>query len=367
MIHLKNKINLFEPNIDKSEEKIVLDILRSKFWASGSGVRNVKKFEDKFKKYVQADECLAVNSGTAALNIALSLINIKNKEVILPSLSFVSTANCILMNGGIPVFADVEPQTLCLEVNSIKKSITKKTKAIIPVHFGGMSCDMKEIIKISKANNLMIVEDAAHATGTIYNKKRIGSHGFAVCFSFHPVKNLAMPTGGLIAINDKNHKKIKKKIQSKRWCGITNRINDDYDINEIGDNYYMNEISAGIGIKQLEKLNSMNNIRKKIAKRYFSEIEVERKMPFVKDCSYHLYWILVKNRKKFREEMEKKGIQTGTHYKPIHTFSLYQNKNRKNLLVTETVGKQIVTLPMHPNLSNLQIEKIISCTNRFAE
>ena len=364
---MKNKINLFEPNIDKSEEKIVLDILRSKFWASGSGVENVKKFEIKFKKYIQSDQCLAVNSGTAALNIALSLSDIRNKEVILPSLSFVSTANCILMNGGIPVFADVNPETLCLGIDNIKKSITKKTKAIIPVHFGGMPCDMKEIMKISKENNLRIVEDAAHAAGTVYNKKKIGSHGFAVCFSFHPVKNLAMPTGGLISINDKNHKKIKKKIQSKRWCGITNRINDDYDINEIGDNYYMNEISAGIGIKQLEKLNSMNNIRKKIAKRYFSEIEIERKMPFVKDCSYHLYWILVKNRKKFREEMKKKGIQTGTHYKPIHTFSLYQNKNRIKLPITETVGKQIVTLPMHPNLSNLQIEKIISCTNRFAE
>ena len=111
---MKNKINLFEPNIDKSEEKIVLDILRSKFWASGSGVENVKKFEIKFKKYIQSDQCLAVNSGTAALNIALSLSDIRNKEVILPTLSFVSTANCILMNGGIPVFADVNPETLCL-------------------------------------------------------------------------------------------------------------------------------------------------------------------------------------------------------------------------------------------------------------
>jgi len=366
-VRLKNKINLFEPNIDKSEEKIVVDILQSKFWASGSGVGNVKKFETEFKKYIQSNQCLAVNSGTAALNIALSLIDINNKEVILPSLSFVSTANCILMNGGIPVFADVDPKTLCLGADNIKKLITKKTKAIIPVHFGGMPCDMKKIMKISKDNNLVIIEDAAHAAGTIYNKKKIGSHGFAVCFSFHPVKNLAMPTGGLIAINDKNHKKIKEKIQSKRWCGITNRINDDYDIKEIGDNYYMNEISAGIGIKQLKKLNSMNKIRKKIAKRYFSEIEIHKKMPFIKDCSYHLYWILVKNRKKFREEMEKKGIQTGTHYKPIHTFSLYQNKNRKKLPITETIGKQIVTLPMHSNLSNSQIEKIILYTNRFAE
>ena len=226
------KINLFEPYIDDAEEKAVLETLRSKFWASGAGVGNVSIFENKFKKYTNANECLAVNSGTAALNIALSLFDIKNKEVIIPSLSFISTANCVLLNGGIPKFVDVDPKTLCMNPESIEKSITKKTRVVIPVHFGGMPCDMTKIMKITKKHRITIVEDAAHAAGASFKKKKIGTHGFAVCFSFHPVKNLAMPTGGLIALNHPKAKMHKKKIQAKRWCGITNRKDDNYQVKE---------------------------------------------------------------------------------------------------------------------------------------
>ena len=359
-------IKLFEPYIDKSEEKAVLDVLRSKFWASGSGVRNVAKFESKFKKFVNADDCLAVNSGTAALNIAVSLLELKeNDEVIIPSLSFVSTANCVLRNGGKPVFADIDPNTLCIDPQKIEKLITKRTKAILPVHFGGMSCDLEKILKISRKFGLKVIEDAAHATGAVYDKKRIGNHGFAVCFIFHPIKNLGMPTGGLIAINDRNHKQLRNKIESRRWCGISNRHDDKYEINEIGDNYYLNEISAAIGIQQLKKLNKMNSIRKKIAKKYFLELENESKMQFDNNCSYHLYWICVKNRNNFRKELYKNGIQTGTHYKPIHTFKLYNSKVK--LPVTEKVGKEIVTLPIHPNLTNNQLEKIILLSNKFSK
>ncbi len=359
-------INLFEPYTDKSEEKVVLDVLRSKFWASGSGVRNVGKFESKFKKFVNADDCLAVNSGTAALNIAISLLDLKkNDEVIIPSLSFVSTANCVLRNEGKPVFVDIDPNTLCIDPYKIEKLITKRTKAILPVHFGGLPCDLEKILKISKKYKIKVIEDAAHATGSVYNKKLIGNHGFAVCFSFHPIKNLGMPTGGLIAINDRNHKQFRRKIESRRWCGISNRHDDKYEINEVGDNYYMNEFSAAIGIEQLKKLNKMNSIRKKIAKRYFTELENESKMPFDNNCSYHLYWICVKNRNNFRKELYKNGIQTGTHYKPIHTFKLYQNKIK--LPITEKIGKEIVTLPIHPNLTNKQLDKIISLSNKFSK
>ena len=361
----KMKINLFEPYIDKSEEKSILGVLRSKFWASGSGIGNVKKFEDRFKQFVNADECLAVSSGTAALNIAVSLLDVKGKEVIIPSLSFISTANCVLMNGGKPVFADINPDTLCIEPETIAKLITKKTRAVIPVHFGGMPCNIEKILDTSNKCGIKVIEDAAHAAGASYNKNKIGGHGFAVCFSFHPVKNLAMPTGGLIAINDKNHKKIRNLIQAKRWCGIENRKDDSYEINELGDNYYMNEFSAIIGIEQLKKLNKMNSIRKKIAKQYFSGMEIERKMPFEKECSYHLYWICVKNREDFRKKLYENGIQTGTHYKPIHTFSLYHDHTK--LPYTEIIGKQIVTIPMHPNITEDQVDKIISLTNKFAK
>jgi dTDP-4-amino-4,6-dideoxygalactose transaminase len=357
-------IKLFDPTIDATEKKAILKVLNSRFWASGSGSGNVSKFESEFKKYVQSKSCVAVNSGTAALNLAFSLFDIKNKEVILPSLSFVSTAHCIVENGGIPVFVDVEYDTLCIDPVKIRQLISSKTAAILPVHFGGMACNLTEINKIAKFNNLHVIEDAAHATGTKYDGKKIGCHSTAVCFSFHPVKNLAMPSGGLISINHRNHKKFKKLLSSRRWCGITDRKETDYDVKELGWNYYMNEFSAAVGLVQLKKLEKLNKIRRTIAKKYHRKINLENKMPYNNNCSYHLYWILVSNRKKFRQKLSEIGIETGTHYKPIHLMKMY--KKSTSLPITERIGKQIVTIPIHPNLKNSEIEKIIDSINRFA-
>ena len=186
---MKKKIKLFDPSIGQEEQEKISQVLKSKFWASGSGTGNVLKFENQFKKYLGSDDCIAVNSGTSALNLALSLFNIKNKEVILPSLSFVSIAHAVIINGGIPVFVDIDPETMCIDPNEIQKSITAKTSAILPVHFGGLPCNLKDIQDIAEKHNLTIIEDAAHAAGATYDNKKIESYGTAVCFSFHPVKN----------------------------------------------------------------------------------------------------------------------------------------------------------------------------------
>ena len=356
------KIKLFDPYTDKFEKIAINRVLESNFWASGEGNGNVKKFEEKFSKYVNSKNSVAVNSGTAALNLALSMYDIKNKEVILPSLSFVATANAIIENGGIPKFVDIDEKTLCIDPKKIIKIISKKTKVILPVHFGGISSDLNEISKLCK-NNIKLIEDAAHSAGSSYKNKKIGSHGDLVCFSFHPVKNLAMPTGGLISINSKDHIKISKILKEKRWCGITSRKGVDYDVKSIGWNYYMNEFSAVIGIEQLKKLDKTNLQRKKNAKKYFEQISLDEKMPFDKECSYHFYWVRVKNREKFRENLLKKGIETGTHYKPIHNFSLYKSKIK--LSITEKIGKEIVTLPTHPNITEKDLEKIIKTVNQF--
>jgi len=360
---MKKQIKLFAPSVGKDEEIAVKQTLQSHFWASGAGTGKVSQFEKKFKKYVKSKEAVAVNSGTSALNLALSLLNVKNKEIILPSLSFVSTANAVLLNGAKPVFVDVDPINLCIDPEHIKKSITKKTKVILPVHFGGMPCDLNKITELCKENKLTLVEDAAHAAGASYKNQKIGSHGQAVCFSFHPVKNLAMPTGGLISINHKNYKKIRKTLLSRRWCGITNRKDAFYDVQELGWNYYMNEFSAAIGLIQLQKLDKMNNYRRKIAHEYDKKINLENKIPYSKECSYHLYWICVKNRESFRKKLKNVGIETGIHYKPIHTMSLYNF--RKKLVNTERISKQIVSIPMHPNLSKGDVEKIIFYVNKF--
>ena len=357
-------IKLFDPVINSKEKKAIVKVLEGKFWASGSGSGLVSKFENEFKKYIKSDACIGVNSGTAALNLALSLFDVKNKEVILPSMSFVSTAHCIVENKGIPVFVDIKQDSLCIDPKKIETAITKKTAAIIPVHFGGMPCEMNEILRISKQHKLEIIEDAAHSVGTKFNNQKIGRHGTAVCFSFHPVKNLAMPTGGLISINHKNYKKLKEILFSRRWCGITNRKNTEYDVKEIGWNYYMNEFSAAVGLEQLKKINKLNGIRKEIAKKYDKGINIERKIPLDENCSYHLYWILVKNRQKFRDKLQEKGIETGTHYKPIHLMSMY--KKNISLPITEKAGKQIVTIPIHPNLKENEIKKVIKYVNEFS-
>jgi len=355
------KIKLFDPHIGKEEEIAIKKVLKSKFWASGSGGRNVSEFETEFKKFSGCKECVTVNSGTAALNLAMSLLDIKNKEVIVPSLTFVSTVNAISYNGGIPIFADVNSKTLCIDKETIESKITKKTKAILPVHFGGMPCKLSDIKKIANEENLFIIEDAAHAAGSKFGTKKIGSHSQAVCFSFHPVKNIAMPTGGIIAINDKESKMMKSRLQERRWCGIKNRNFNSYEISELANNYYMNEFSAAIGRIQLRKLERLNNKRRKIAKIYSEEIKIENKMKFSKDCSYHLFWIRVKSREKLRKILLENGIETGIHYAPVHKFELYDKKIK--LEITEKASEEIITIPMHPNLTSNEMNKVIRCIN----
>jgi len=359
---MKKEIKLFHPNFGKEEKKKIIETLESGFWASGSGQGQVKEFENRFQKFVKAKECVAVNSGTAALHLALSLYNIKDKEVIVPSLSFVSTAHAVVYNGGKPVFVDVDPETLCIDPKKVQEAVTKNTKGIIPVHFGGMPVRLDQISKIAKKYSLFIVDDAAHAIGTTFKNKHIGQFDHLTCFSFHPVKNLAMPTGGAITLDSKN-KKFANELKSKRWCGISNRIGMNYDVDKLGWNFYMNEFSAAIGLVQLSKLDKLNKKRKKIAKRYSNEIKVENKMSYSEDCSYHLYWIRVKNRNQFIKKMKEHGIETGIHYKPIHKMSMYIQK--KKLSITEQIAKEIVSIPIYSDLTENEIEKIINVVNKI--
>ena len=359
---MKKSIKLFEPHVDSSDIEQAVSVLKSKFWASGSGVNKVKIFEKNFSKFVGSKTCISVSNGSAALTLALSMFDIKNKEVLVPSMTFVSTVNAIIENKAKPVFCDVDENSLCISTDEVSKKISKKTALILPVHFGGIPCDLKNLKKLSTSNNIPIVEDAAHACGSIFNEKKIGSHSDLVCFSFHPVKNLSMPNGGAICINSTNND-FSKILKAKRWCGIEDRVDYSYDVKKLGWNYYMNEISAAIGINQLKKLNRLNKIRQKIAKQYHDLINLESKMSFNKNCSYHLFWIRVKNRKNFMKKMKNDGIETGIHYYPVHKMTLYK-KFKSNLPITEKISDQLVSIPMHPNLTDSQINFIINSINK---
>lgn len=362
---MKRQIKLFDPVFGKEEEIALLTALRSRYWASGSGSGKVKEFENMFKNYLGVKSCVAVNSGTAALHLALSLIDLKGKDVILPSLSFVSTAHSVIYNGGNPVFAEVDPETLCIDPDSISERMTNKTRVILPVHFAGYACDLSAIVRICRENDVTLVEDAAHAAGTMYKDKKIGSHGDMICFSFHPVKNIATPSGGAISINGRNRKENESELRIRRWCGISNRKGPFYDIIQLGWNFYMSEFAAVIGIEQLKKLDFLNKKRRKFAKRYSNELRIEHKMPYNNECSYHFYWIRVQNRNKFMKNMTQSGIETGIHYKPIHTMSMYK-KYKAQLPLTESIGDEVVSIPTHPNLSDDDITHIISTINKFS-
>lgn len=172
-----------------------------------------------------------------------------------------------------------------------------------------------------------------------------------------------MPTGGAITLNGKNIIINKKILNSKRWCGISNRHGSYYDVDTLGWNYYINEFSAAIGLEQLKKLDKLNNRRKSIAKKYHKKINLEHKMSFDSNCSYHFYWILVKKRKQFMNKMFDSGIETGIHYNPIHKMSFYRTS--KTLPNTENISNMIVSIPTHPNLTDSDVDTIIELTNKI--
>ncbi len=269
------------------------------------------------RDYLGCKHVVAVNSGTAALHLACSLF--EPRTISTTANSFVSTAQAIVMNGHEIEF--------------------KEGPVNLPVHFGGMPSDTSEAI----------IEDCAHAMGSRLKSKNIK------CFSFHAQKNLAMPNGGAIALYDDEHL---DELRAKRWCGIEQK-DGKRDVVSIGWNYVMNNVSAVCGIEQLRELDNHNAKRRYIALRYNQELEFER-MPFSPDCSYHLYWILVNDRDRFRAKMSEMGIETGFHYPSIDRFSAFKEAN---LPTTHYVSDHIVTLPIHPNLNKEDLDRVIKSAN----
>jgi len=358
-------IKIHDPDIGKSEVESAKSVISSHMWSISDGTGKVANFEKKFKNYTESQNCVAVNSGTAALHLALSLHDVNNKEVIIPSLAYVSVAQVVKYCGGIPVFVDIDPNTLCMDMNKVEKSITKNTKIIMPVHFAGIPCELDRLNKLVKGTNIEIIEDAAHAVGSKYNQKKIGSHSNTVCFSFHPVKTLPMLKGGAVTLNGTNIEKVKNELIAKRCCGISNKNKIKYEVEQLGWNYYMDEVSAAIGIEQLKKINQKIKKRNEIAKRYFKEIKLNHKMPFQKDTGYNFYWIIVKNRNRFIKNMAEKGIETANYHTPIHKLKLF--KNKKQLKVTEAIDKKMVIIPCHSSLKEQEVDKIIKITNQLCE
>lgn len=336
-----------------------------------------EEFEKKFAQFIGVRSSVGVNSATAALDLALKLLGIKNgDEVIVPTITFVSTAHVVAYNLAYPIFADVDPCTLAIDLDDVARKISVRTKAIIPVHYGGRPVDMDKLRDI--AADIPILEDAAHACGGEYKSRKCGSLGDIGCFSFHAVKNLAMGDGGALTLNRPDWDQRARRL---RWLGIdkstwdrtdTNKVYWwQYVVNEIGLKCHMNDIAASIGLVQLEKLERTNARRREIAALYTKEfenlgwIETPPKDDERFKSSWHLYCIKVDRRDELSLFLRSKGISTGVHYTPIHTYRCYGNIPR--LPVAERVANRILTLPLYPDLTDHEVGYIIDSVKEFGK
>src|SRR3989344_4131257 len=314
----KKLIPVFYPNYDNREAEAVAEVLKSGWIGLGP---KTEEFENKFASSIGAKHAIALNSATSALHLALVAANIKkDDEVILPALTFASTAHAVLYVGAKPVFADIELDTLCISPKDIKKKITKKTKAIIPVHYGGYPCYMDKIQRIAKKHNILIIEDASHACGSIYKGEKIGTISPFTCFSFHAVKNLATGDGGMITVKDKE---IAQRLRRLRWVGINkntwDRLEDvskddsqsyriygwHYEVDELGYKYHMNDINATLGLVQLQRLDEANGKRRELADRYTRRLKKIKQItcPVIKTgmiSAQHNYVIRCEDRDKLQ-------------------------------------------------------------------
>jgi dTDP-4-amino-4,6-dideoxygalactose transaminase len=376
---MKWKISLSELNFDDRERKVVDRVIKSRWLTMGA---TVEKLERDFAQTMGAKHAIAVSSGTAALHLAVRALDIKaGDEVLVPSLSFVASSNAVLYAGAKPVFVDITGlNDFNLSYPDVEKKITRRTKAIVVVHYGGYLANMERIRKIASKHKLFIIEDAAHAIGADLNFKMAGTLGHVGCFSFFSNKNLATGEGGMITTNDKS---LAEKLRLLRSHGMTSVTLDrhkghaySYDVVELGYNYRMTEISAALGILQLKKLSSANRKRKALSEFYMKKLKDFKglSIPFKdypRNSSHHLFPILLDKkirRKKFMELLRKEGIQTSIHYPPIHKFSFYQRnlKDKKiSLPLTEYVGEHEVSLPLYPLLKRGEVEFVCNRIKRI--
>lgn len=369
---MKNsKIALSDVAFDDQEEKAILSVLRSRWISMG---QQCERLEKEFAPYIGVSQALAVTNGTAALHLAFAALGLgSGDEVIIPSLTFVATANAVRYTGARPVFADIKSlDDWTISVEDIKSRITDRTKAIGVVHYAGYPCDMNAINTIAKKYNLYVVEDAAHGPGSYYDGKQIGTLGDVGCFSFFANKNMATGEGGMV-VTDNNDlaKKIKylrsHGMSSVSWDRYQGRTTHSYDVLMLGYNYRFDEIRAALGRIQLAKLAQNNKKRTQLYRHYVDLLETvqEVKIPF-SNCketvSHHIFPILLAeeaNRDKVIENLAAKGIQTSVHYQPVHRMSIYQDSYKKELLLTQIVGKHELTLPLHPGLEFEDIERVV--------
>ena len=372
---------LSRPSISKETIDEVVRVLESGWLATGP---LTQKFEAELSKYYVGRKTACFTSATAGLHASLMAIGIKpGDEVITTPLTFVATGNVIAMLGARPVFVDIERDTFNIDVNKIEEACTEKTKAIMPVHYAGLPVDLDPLYEIAKRKNLRVIEDSAHAFGTSYKGKKVGTFGDIQVFSFHPIKNMTSGEGGCVVLDSESELKT---LGLQRFHGIDRSIWDRFSKN--GSVYYdvvfpgfksnMSDIQAAIGLHQLNEVEMMNERRRNLAKRYrdaFVDMEDKFTMQGIPQYEFvhsgHLFPICLRDESKkddFMAFLKENSVGSTPYYTPLHLFSYYQKEfgyKEGDFPEAEYVGKRIVCLPLYYALQESEQDYIIDVVKRF--
>ena len=362
-------IRLSKSKIGNEEISAVVKVLEKEYLGMGEEVGIFEK--DLSKLFLRDSIC--VSSGTAAVQLAIEACNIGDgDEILVPSMTYVATFQAIKATGAEPIACDINEETYLIDLNDAASKISEKTKAIVPVHYTGGVGNLDELYSFAQKYKLRVIEDAAHAFGTKYKGNLIGSIGDIVCFSFDGIKNITSGEGGCIVTSDS---KVIENIKNTRLLGVEkdsdNRYNNlrswNFDVSRQGWRYHMSNIMAAIGIEQLKKFNKFAALRKQIAIKYDQLLFLNQNIKFLnrdyKDVVPHIYVVRIKgliDRDGLRKAMNKKGIEIGVHYTPNHFLSFFKSDKTNTLPVTEKVYKEIISLPIHPDINNSDIENVVS-------
>ncbi len=375
------KYLLSDVDMGEEEAQAVAEVVRSKWLSVGPRTAD---FETTFADQFGARHAVALSSCTAALHLALLGLDIgPGDEVLVPSYTFVASANCILYQGAKPIFVDIEgSHDLNLSCDDLVAKITPNTKAVIVVHLAGFAADLNRIMDVARRHGLAVIEDACHAIGSTYHApgspldgRKLGTIGDAGCFSFFANKNLVTGEGGMLVTDDP---KLAERVRLARSHGMTKSSWDkaegrayDYDVVQLGYNYRCTELTAALGMIQLRKLPSANDRRRELTMHYRKRLgdDAQLSIPFAErldDSAHHIFPILLKHapsRDTFREALNQIGIQTSVHYPPVHLFSQYRENyaDQHDLSRTVDAAEREVTLPLHPLLETSDVDRI--CDN----
>ena len=366
------------PTISQEAIDEVVACLKSGWITTGPRVR---QFEEDLKTYCSAPHALALSSATAGLHLVLAALELKpGDEVITTPMTFAATLNTIVLTGGKPVLVDVEPGTYNIDVRQIEKAVTKRTRAIMPVHFAGLPVDLDPLYEVAKRHGLRVIEDAAHAIGTEYKGRRIGSFGDVQVFSFHPNKNMTTGEGGCVVTRDE---KMAGDVALLRFHGMDreawNRFgkkgSQHYEIIAPGFKYNMMDMQAALGLHQLKQLDGFIKRRMELALRYqkllagWSQLSLPAAPSYPHLHAWHLYTPLVNpesagmDRDAFMQGMKERNVGTGLHYRAVHLYPYYRERfgfKRGDFPQAEAVSDRIVSLPLFPLMTDAEQDRVVA-------